>query len=63
MKSSMLYQYVIQTIAVADPGFPVGGRRPRRAGAPTPGWLGFENFVCRNKRIWILGGTCTGNDP
>ena len=35
-------------IAVADPGFPVGGRG-------LPRGLRFENFVCRNVRIRTLG--------
>ena len=29
------FLHVWQPMAVADPGFPVGGRQPRR-GAPTP---------------------------
>ena len=41
---------------VADPGFPVGGRGlPRR--------LRFENFVCRNERIWTLRGRAPGTPP
>ena len=42
--------------AVADPGFPVGGRRP-------PGRLRFKNFVCRNERIWTLGGRAPNMPP
>ena len=40
-------------IIVADPGFPVGGRRPRR-GAPTPEVATFRKFVYQNERIWTL---------
>ena len=29
-------------MAVADPGFPVGGRGPRREGRGLPRWLRFE---------------------
>ena len=42
---------------MADPGFPVGGRRR------LPRQLRFENFVCRNERIWILGGRAPGTPP
>ena len=45
-------------LSVADPGFPVGGRGPRRRGRGLPRWLHFENFVCQNERIWTLGGVC-----
>ena len=44
-------------IAVADPGFPVGGGRqlPRR--------LCFEKFVCQNERNWTLRGARAGGVP
>ena len=45
-------------IAVADPGFPVGGRRPPRAGRQLPKRLCLENFVCQNERFWTLKGAC-----
>ena len=41
---------------VADPGFPVGGRGPRRRGCGLPRQLRFENFVCQNERIGTLRG-------
>ena len=47
---------VIVVVAVADPGFPVGGRGPRRQGCGLPRRLCFENFVCQNERIGTLGG-------
>ena len=40
--------------SVEDPGFP--GRRPHRWGRLLPKQLRFENFVCRNERIWTLKG-------
>ena len=36
---------------VADPGFPIGGRRPR---------LRFKIFLCQNERIWTPGGRVEG---
>ena len=43
-------------MAQVDPGFPIGGRGlPKR--------LRFENFVCRNDRIWTLGGRAPGTPP
>ena len=44
------------TFSVADPGFLVGGRGPRRGGCGLPRWLHFANFVCQNERIWTLWG-------
>ena len=41
---------------MADPGFPVGGRRPRRGGRGPPRQLRFENFACQNERIWTRRG-------
>ena len=44
-------------LAVADPGFPVGGGRGlRRRGCGLPRQLRFENFVCQKERIGTLGG-------
>ena len=42
--------------SVADPGFPVGGRGPRRGGRGPPKRLRFENFTCQNERIWTRRG-------
>ena len=52
-------------LAVADPGFPVGGggRGPRRRGCGLPRRLRFENFVCQNKRIGTLRGAHAGRAP
>ena len=41
---------------MADPGFPVGGRGPRRRGCGLPRRLRLENFVCQNERIGTLRG-------
>ena len=43
-------------ISVADPGFPVGGRGPRRGVRGPPKRLHFENFACQNERIWTRRG-------
>ena len=48
--------------AVADPGFPIGGRGPCR-GCGLPRQLHFENFVCQNERIWTRRGACAGYAP
>ena len=49
------YSPLNEIIPVADPVFPVGGRRPR-GGCQLPRWLRFKKSVCQNKRIWTLGG-------
>ena len=41
---------------VADPGFPVGGRGPRRGGRGPLRQLRFENFACQNESIWTRRG-------
>ena len=48
---------------MADPGFPVGGRGPRRGGRGFPRQLCFEKFICQNERIWTLRGACAGHAP
>ena len=48
---------------VADPGFPIGGRGPRRGGRGPPRRLCFENFACQNERIWTRRGARTGRAP
>ena len=40
-----------------------GGSRISRRGRKLPRRLRFENFVCRNERIWTLGGACAGHAP
>ena len=49
--------------SVADPGFPVGGRGPRRGGHGPPRRLRFKNFACQNERIWTRRGGRAGRDP
>ena len=56
LDSAIANQNKIHRKAVADPGFPVGGRGPRKGGRGLPRWLRFKNFVCQNERIWTLGG-------
>ena len=48
---------MVKPNSVADPGFPVGGRGPRRRGCGLLRWLRFENFVCQNERIGTLRGS------
>ena len=38
-------------LAVADPGFPVGGRGPFRRGRGPPTWVLFGKNGCENERI------------
>ena len=47
--------------AVADLGFPVGGRGPLR-GRGLPRQFHFENFACQNES-WPLGGHTPGTPP
>ena len=44
----------VREFAVADPGFPVGGREPRRGGVDSRGGYVSKKFMCRNERIWTL---------
>ena len=52
----------INTIAVADPGFPVGGMHPLGGHGPLLQVLFGEN-VCENKRIGSHRGACTRHTP
>ena len=45
-----------RTHAVADSGFPVGGVDLVGGVCGLPRRLHFENFLCRNERIWTLRG-------
>ena len=60
-----MHAYACFIHKLADPGFPVGGRGPRRgAWTPEARQLRFKNFVCRNKTIWTLrGGRAPGTPP
>ena len=53
----------IHLTTVADPGFPIGGRGPRRRGCGLLKWLRFKNFVCQNERIGTLRGGAPGAPP
>ena len=48
---------------MADPGFPVGGRGPRRGDRGLLRRVCFENFVCRNERIWTRRGERAPGTP
>ena len=49
-------------IAVVDPGFPVGGRGPRRGGVDFRIGYVSKIFVCQNERNETLGA-CAGTPP
>ena len=55
--------FTYPSFTVAGPGFPVWGRRSRKGGHWLRRRLRFENFVCRNKRIWTLRGRAQGTRP
>ena len=48
--------------AVADPGFPVGGRGPRR-GAWTPEAVAFRKFCMSKRKNLDPWGACAGHAP
>ena len=50
-------------VAVADLGFPVGGRGARKGEHGFPRQLHFENVVYQNKRILTLGGVRWARPP
>ena len=49
------YRKIIQ-LAVADPGFPVGGAWTRWGGRGPPTWVLLGKNVCKNERIWSCRG-------
>ena len=51
------------TEAVADLGFPVGGRRPRRGGANSRGSYVLKNLYVKTKESGPIGGARTGGTP
>ena len=51
---------ILFSLPVLDAGFPVAECRPRWE---LPGRLHFENFVCRNERIWTLRGVRAPDTP
>ena len=51
-------------IAVADPGFPVGGGRgPRRGGVDSRGGYVSKILYVKMKEFGPLGGACAGHAP
>ena len=52
----------IKSVAVADPGFPMGGTN-LIGGCQLLRWLCFEKIVCQNKRIWTLRGHTPAAPP
>ena len=63
----MLFCYlpnsVCDDISVADPGFPVGGRGPRRGGAWTPKAVTFQKFCMSKRKNLDPGGLAPGTPP
>ena len=43
---------------MADPGFPVGGRQPRRGGANSRGGYVSKKLYVKTKELGPLGGAC-----
>ena len=50
-------------LPVADPGFPVGGRGPRRGGVDSRGGYISKIFYVKMKEFGPLGGACAGHAP
>ena len=57
------YDAGLRTIAVADLGFPVGGRAPVRGGHGPLTWALFGENVCKNERIGSHRGRAPGTPP
>ena len=54
------FAMVLQYVAVADPGFPIGGCRPRR-GVPTPEAATFrKNLYVKMKESGPIGACASG---
>ena len=49
--------------AAADPGFPVGGRQPRRGGANSRGGYVSKNLYVKMKESGPVGGVRAGGAP
>ena len=52
-----------KTKAVADPGFPVGGRQPRREGANSRGSYVSKNCMSKRKNLDPSGGRAPAAPP
>ena len=50
-------------LSVADPGFPVGGRRPRRGGANSWGGYISKNLYVKTKESGPMGGARQRRPP
>ena len=55
-------QRFTESLSVADPGFPVGGRGPVVGCGPLT-WALFTKNVCKNERIGSVGGHALGLPP
>ena len=50
-------------LPVADPGFPVGGRRPSKGGALTPEAVTFQKFCMLKRKNLDPWGLCLAHAP
>ena len=50
------------SLAVADPGFPVGGRAPVRGRGP-PTWALLVKMYAKTKELGPIGGRAPGTPP
>ena len=58
------HEILLAPKTVADPGFPVGGRGPRRGGVDSRGGYISKNFYVKMKEFGPLGGgACAGHAP
>ena len=53
----------IHSIPVADPGFPVGGRRPHRGGTNSRGGYVLKNLYVKMKESGPVGGHAPAAPP
>ena len=52
-----------KTESVADPGFPIGGRGPRRGGVDSRGGYVSKILYVKTKESGSVGGVCAGHAP
>ena len=62
LPNSFVEYLFVWCMAMADPGFPVGGVY-LGGGRRLPRQLHFKKFVCQNERIWTLGGGIAPDTP
>ena len=57
------FMFGMNNYSVADPGFPVGGRRPYRGGANSRGGYVSKNLYVKTKESGPVGGVRAGGAP